>query len=171
MLGILFSSSILAVSQASGPASTPQLISRADERAARVKEENSSLDTDKLYIRTVPWNTTAKLSTDLDGAGPRPASVLLGHNGKHQVALHEVNGQPSNAVFLFDKRMQQGRWESLPYAAAPTLHQVGNLVIEDVKTNVNEDYFVFDLSSNDKALQQPEIKFNIKDEGDPHQYH
>ena len=149
----------------SGPASTPQLIVRADERAARVKEENVSLDTDILYIRTVPWNTTAKLPTDLDGAGPRPASVLLGHNGEHQVALHEVNGEQTSR-FLFDKLMQQGRWESLPYSAAPTKHQVGNLVITQATTNQEKageiaDYFKFDPHSEDDSFVHPTVSFKF----------
>ena len=152
--------------QRGGPASTPQLNFRADQAAARVKAENPSLDTDKLYIRTVPWNTTAKLPTDLGGTGPRPASVLLGHNGEHQVTLHEVNGQPSNAVFLFDKRMQQGRWESLPYAAAPTLHQVGNLVIKSAKlADGSLDVARYVPESSDRNLSAPEVQVAFSDAG------
>ena len=170
MLGTQSSSSILAVSQTSDPASTPVLKSRANAGGGQVKVPNASLDTDKLYIRTVSWNTTTKLPTDLDGAGPRPASVLLGHNGEHQVALHEVNGEQTSR-FLFDKLMEQGRWQNLPYTAAPTLHQVGNLVIKSVSTsNGTSDYFKFDPDSDEDALAHPTVTFEIEDKGDKHRY-
>ena len=134
------------------------------------KGENLSDDLNYFYTKTILWNTTSELTTDLDGNGPRPASTLLGQNGKHKISLVEVNGQPGNSVRFQQKPPGEG-WQDADFNAQTTENKVGNLVLTQVSTSSGtEDYFKFDAASTDTSLSTPEINFTLKDEGDPHFY-
>jgi N-acetylmuramoyl-L-alanine amidase len=120
--------------------------------------------------------------------------TLPGHNGSHQVKWHS-RGAAANygqagefAAFGCDEVQgnsighNYGMLHTVPLDKATDKANVQNLVFGEVeagangqegpkvKTNVNEDYFIFDPTSDDPQRQQPQFQFKIEDQGDPHQY-
>ncbi len=110
-----------------------------------------------------------------------PTTTLpKGHNGTHAVRLYSVNGNPAvtsinvehYANETWSTLMQPPPNDTQPVAVKAKCKtvEVKNLVITDVRTNVNEDYFVFDPDSADPVRQEPQLQFTIEDDGDPHEY-
>ena len=151
-----------------GNAPVPQLIRTGQDSA---KAENVSDDLDYFYTKTIVWNTTSSLTTDLDATGLRPASTLLGHNGEHKISVAEVNSEAGSSV-LFQKKDSDGtEWQNAPFNVQETTHIVGNLVIKNVSTsNGTEDYFKFDRESTENSLTQPKVTFEIEDKGEKNRY-
>lgn len=122
------------------------------------------------YRRLFAWNTAgpAWSAGRFDILADAPAGALTwqtgqvwNHNGAHQVSLSSVDATTSNVLNTDG---------ATALAVAPLAANVQNLVISEVSTNDNQDYFIFDPSRSETKFQQPEIKFTIKDEGERHQY-
>ncbi|MBI3923687.1 MAG: hypothetical protein HY318_19865, partial [Armatimonadetes bacterium] len=114
------------------------------------------------------WNTVAALSgTDVDGQ----ACKILGHNGPHLLSLakHPAGGGSSEdvtaGVSFHEWDPTVGGWKD-PYAVTPSgiSPTVANITFTDVKTNVNEDYFIYDpTDTTHPERQQPPFSFKIND--------
>ena len=105
------------------------------------------------------WNTAgAALSSGQ--AGTPQYSQLLNHNGEHTILLAQVDGGAGGTLDFGDESAD----------VEDKNVEVGNLVITNISTNVNEDYFIFNTYSENTEHHQPEIKFTIQDDGDAHQY-
>lgn len=143
------------------------------------------------YNNNNPWQDTTEpfstSSTDPNGVEYRViwawdsqkiqkigGGKLWDHNGAHTVSVVKVNGQPVESAagqkieFLPDENVDC--YSRVIAKVAQRKCNVQNLVIKDVSTNVNEDYFIFDPNSDNSAHRQPKFTFKIKDEGDTHKY-
>jgi hypothetical protein len=128
----------------------------------------------------IPWQTAT--AAQMPDAGTPYYSTLLGHNGPHTFKVNNMQDSSlliqntSNVTFACDELTYGNSYNnyamshSVEIDKATDKANVQNLVINNVSSNGNVDYFKWDPLGDDPLMKAPQVSFTIEDQGDPHKY-